>query len=211
MDTAVALVQACLRVNGYFTVAEFPVVEALRGDCHRTLTDLDILAFRFTGAGAPLTHGGRKTVDPEGHEPDDQLGGAGDTADMIIGEVKEGGARMNSGARDPVVLRAALVRFGCCTAEEADRVVSGLLNQGHAMTRAGHRIRMVVFGSTLEEGGAQRFHFVPLGHVVRWLQGHMAEHWELIRHSQTKDSVLSFLLTMEKARRGTSRSRGAEQ
>ena len=95
--------------------------------------------------------------------------------------------------------------------EEADRVVSGLLHQGHAMTRAGHRIRMVVFGSTLEEGGAQRFHFVPLGQVVRWLQSHMAEHWELIRHSQTKDSVLSFLLTMEKARRGTSRSHGVEQ
>lgn len=72
-------------------------------------------------------------------------------------------------------------------------------------------IRLVVFGSTLEEGGAQRFQFVPLGQVVRWLQSHMAEHWELLRHSQTKDAVLSFLLTLEKARRGASRSRGVEQ
>jgi hypothetical protein len=30
MDNAVALVQAYLRVNGYFTVAEYPVVEAMR-------------------------------------------------------------------------------------------------------------------------------------------------------------------------------------
>lgn len=31
MDTAVALVQACLRVNGYFIVVEYPVLEANRG------------------------------------------------------------------------------------------------------------------------------------------------------------------------------------
>ena len=27
MDTAVALVQACLNVNGYFTLVEYPVLE----------------------------------------------------------------------------------------------------------------------------------------------------------------------------------------
>ena len=197
MDNAVALVRAYLQLNGYFTITEYPVLRREEGSI-RTLTEVDVAAFH-------LPYG-----EPD-YAPDPALHVPHDRADMIIGEVKEGGARLNAGARDPVVLRAALVRFGCCTAEEADRVVSGLLNQGHAMTRAGHRIRLVVFGSTLEEGGAQRFHFVPLGQVVRWLQGHMAEHWELIRHSQTKDSVLSFLLTMEKARRGTSRSRGVEQ
>ena len=29
MDNTVALVQAYLRVNGYFTVAEYPVIEAI--------------------------------------------------------------------------------------------------------------------------------------------------------------------------------------
>lgn len=49
MDSAVGLVQTYLRVNGYFTVVEYPVVE-LRDD-FRAATDLDILAFRFPGSG----------------------------------------------------------------------------------------------------------------------------------------------------------------
>ena len=47
MDTCVALVQAYLHVNGYFTVAEYPVLEAYRGNRARIVTDLDILACRF--------------------------------------------------------------------------------------------------------------------------------------------------------------------
>ena len=47
MDNAVALVQAYLRLNGYFTVSECPVVEPLRPGNVRTMTDLDILGFRF--------------------------------------------------------------------------------------------------------------------------------------------------------------------
>lgn len=121
---------------------------------------------------------------------------------MIIGEVKEGSARLNRGARDPVVLRAALIRFGCCTAEEADAVVTGLLRDGQSDTRAGHGIRMIVFGSALDEPLPAAFEFVPLGHVVKYLEQHMAEHWDLLRHSQTTDPVLAFLLLLEKARRG---------
>jgi hypothetical protein len=40
MDMAVALVQAYLHVNGYFTVAEYPVLEAYRGNHARSVTDL---------------------------------------------------------------------------------------------------------------------------------------------------------------------------
>ena len=54
MDTAVALVQAYLHVNGYFTVAEYPVLEAYRGEHARTVTDIDILAFRFAAAALAL-------------------------------------------------------------------------------------------------------------------------------------------------------------
>jgi hypothetical protein len=49
VDNAVALVQAYLRVNGYFTVAEYPVMEAMRTG-YRTLTDIDILGVRFPHA-----------------------------------------------------------------------------------------------------------------------------------------------------------------
>jgi hypothetical protein len=47
VDTAVGLVQAYLRVNGYFTVAEYPVLDATGPGGPRTITDLDILAVRL--------------------------------------------------------------------------------------------------------------------------------------------------------------------
>lgn len=49
MDTAVALVQAYLNVNGCFTIAEYPVLEAYRRRPARSVTDLDILAARCSG------------------------------------------------------------------------------------------------------------------------------------------------------------------
>ena len=51
MDSAVALVQAYLRVNGYFTVTEYPVIASGKGGTYRTATDLDVLAVRFPHSG----------------------------------------------------------------------------------------------------------------------------------------------------------------
>ena len=79
MDTAVGLVQAYLRVNGYFTVAEYPVLDATGPGGPRTITDLDILAVRLHRAP-----GASGTVDA----PLDPALGAGGGADMIVGEVK---------------------------------------------------------------------------------------------------------------------------
>jgi hypothetical protein len=50
MDNAVALVQAYLRINGYFTVAEYPILETHGRNAVQMATDIDILAFRFPGA-----------------------------------------------------------------------------------------------------------------------------------------------------------------
>jgi hypothetical protein len=72
MDQAVALVEAYLRVNGYFTVSEYPVVEARRYGGFRTATDLDILAFRFPGAGRLVPDAG--TGDHHTYAPDPELG-----------------------------------------------------------------------------------------------------------------------------------------
>lgn len=49
VDTAVALVQTYLQLNGYFTVTEFPVIES-SGPGGRSVTDLDTLAVRFRNA-----------------------------------------------------------------------------------------------------------------------------------------------------------------
>jgi hypothetical protein len=51
MDNAVALVQAYLQVNGYFTVTGYPVLEAARHGIE-VATDLDVLALRFPGRGS---------------------------------------------------------------------------------------------------------------------------------------------------------------
>ena len=208
MDNAVALVQAYLRVNGYFTVAEFPVVEA--AGAHRTLTDVDILAFRFPHAGHRRGAPGR-TVDSEVFAPDPVLGRPGEVSDMLVGEVKEGRAHLNPAARDPDVLAAALQRFGCCAPEEAPQVVADLRSSGVAATAAGHQIRLVAFGSSLDEeqDGPRFFTFIPMRHVVGFLQDHLRRHWEIVRHVQTKEPVLGFLLTMEKALRGAGNHAGA--
>lgn len=88
MDSAVGLVQTYLRVNGYFTVVEYPVVE-LRGG-FRTATDLDILAFRFPGSGRRIPGeggAGRRRHPPFTSDP--LLEVPHGEADMLIGEVKE--------------------------------------------------------------------------------------------------------------------------
>lgn len=202
MDNAVALVQAYLRVNGYFTVAEYPVAEATGGGGHRMLTDLDILAFRFPRAGVQFG-GRREAVATEVFGLDPALGRGPADSDMIVGEVKEGRARLNHAARDPAVVRAALVRFGCCTADEAPELVDGLLQSGSARTGAGHLIRMVVFGASDDPAVTRGYSFVPLGHVVEHLRAHLRRHWDVLRHTQTKDPVLGFLMTLEKAERGS--------
>lgn len=43
MDMGASLVQAYLRVHGYFTVSEYPILETKRHGDHRVATEIDIL------------------------------------------------------------------------------------------------------------------------------------------------------------------------
>lgn len=147
MDTAVALVQAYLHVNGYLTVTEYPVLEAFHREHTRSVTDLDVLAFRFAHAAHDIKRGrGRRHLDEEPPIPDPVLGCAADRPDRIVGEVKEGLARFNAAARDPVVLEVALARFGCCPPAHVVTLTRQLLHEGRAVTDAGHVVRLVAFG-----------------------------------------------------------------
>jgi hypothetical protein len=58
MDNAVGLVESYLRVNGYFTVTDYPVIEACKFGGYRTATDLDVLVFPRRGGVAGRTHCG---------------------------------------------------------------------------------------------------------------------------------------------------------
>ena len=195
MDTSVALVQAYLHVNGYFTVAEYPVLEAYRGDQTRTVTDLDILAVRFAGAGHDVITGrGRQPLGERGTDP--VLRCPADRPDMIIGEVKEGAARFNAAMRDPRVLQVALVRFGCCPPEHAERLVQQLLARGHVVTPTGHAIRMVAFGDVPDDEPAASA--VPMRHVVQFLQAYLRTHWKVLRRAQVRDPAFAVLALIEK-------------
>lgn len=199
MDTAVALVQAYLNINGYFTVVEYPVLETSRGGPARSVTDLDVLAFRFSGAGHEVLRGrGHQPIGARVFEPDPALGCPSDRPDMIVGEVKEGAARFNSATRDLDVLQIALARFGCCHAGHAAELARTLLARGRADAPSGHSVRMVAFGSVGDTAETNHWHTVPMSHVVDFLRAYLHDHWDVLKHAQIKDPTIGLLALLEK-------------
>jgi hypothetical protein len=209
MDHAVSLVQAYLQLNGYFTSAEFPVFSGAGRNGARAITDIDILAFRFP-SGLPLLQQKRAPQGLDMTDVDPGLGVAPDTVDMIIGEVKEGRVGINSGIRDPQVLRAVIGRLGN-TDEEDDLVVEELLKTGNArLPSSGYTVRLVAFGAFPPGSQVPPCRIISLGHVLQFLQAYVRKHWSMLRHLQFKDPAFGFLMTMEKARRGGAGRRGEQ-
>jgi hypothetical protein len=208
MDHAVSLVQTYLQLNGYFTSAEYPIMASAGRHSVRSITDIDILAFRFP-CGLP-TQSSRRT--PQGLDMSDLdpgLGVPADSIDMIIGEVKEGRVGINMGTRDPEVLKAVISRLGDSTAE-TDRVVNELLTHGGAKLPSGVTLRLIAFGAFPPGAPVPPCRIISLGHVLDFLQTYVHRHWKVLRHLQFKDPALGFLMTLEKARRGHAGRRGEE-
>lgn len=206
MDHAVALVQAYLQLNGYFTSAEYPIIAGTPRSGFRTITDIDILAFRFP-SGEPLAKRGRKTpkmIDLSGLDPG--LAVPEDSIDMIIGEVKEGRVGINTGIRDPEVLKTVINRFG--EMGDAGRVVHELLRSGDARIPPSSSVRLIAFGSFPPGSQVPPCRIISLGHVLTYLQAYVHRHWHMLRHLQFKDPAFGFLMTLEKARRGGAGRRG---
>jgi hypothetical protein len=208
MDHAVALVQAYLQLNGYFTSAESPIVANGGRAGVRTITDIDILAFRFP-SGFPTTEGRHVPQGLDTSDVDPGLGVDINTIDMIIGEVKEGKVGINSGIRDPDVLRTVIRRMGD-SAEDAGRIVDDLLNTGKAVLPTGYIVRLVAFGAFPPGAAVPPCRIISLRHVLRFLQDYVRRHWGVLRHMQFKDPALGFLMTLEKAKRGEAGRRGEE-
>ncbi|MEZ4412415.1 MAG: hypothetical protein R2910_05480 [Gemmatimonadales bacterium] len=199
MDNAVGLVQAYLHVNGFFTVTEYPVLEALEGGGVQSATDIDIIALRLPRAGGLVTIGSGRGAD---FRPDPALGVATDRGHLLIGEVKEGAPTLNRGATNPKVLRAVLSRFACCSTDAVASAVDRLLQNGEATVDSGIGldVRLIAFG-TGRPTGRSRSRVVQLDHVVEFLHEHLNRHWDLLRHAQIKDQTFGFLVMLEKARR----------
>jgi len=201
VDNAVALVQAYLRVNGYFTVAEFPVIEAVRSGGYQTLTDIDVLAVRFPGAGYLVPAVPGSPHPPETFAVDPAIEAEPDRVDMLIGEVKEGKAALNEPARDPTVLRTVLARFGCCPPSEAYEAARELIRRGSLRMPSGHQARIATFGATAGPPPTGVALSLSLGHITEFLRHHIREHWPVVSQAQFKDPALSWLVTLEKATR----------
>lgn len=200
MDSAVALVQAYLHVNGYFTVLEYPIFQTAPQADVRTVTDLDILAFRFPGAGREVSVARKKRlVGDLCFAPDPRLGASLDRADMIVGEIKEGRARFNAAARNPHVLAAALSRFGCCAPEHIEHVVQELLRKGKTITHEGHTVRLVAFGSQPDPDAGGKFLTIPTSHVVRFLKEYLRTNWDWLHLAPIRQPALGLLALLEKA------------
>lgn len=202
MDTAVSIVQAYLHLCGYFTATEYPVIESVQHGGYRVVTDLDVLAVRFPNARHVVP--GRRGRKHGALSPDLLLDAVPGKVDMIIGEVKEGQAELNQGARDPRVLRTVLTRFGCCHESHVDTAVDDLIRRGAVDlaggSEHGHYVRLVAFGSRRSANIKYPCEVILLGDIIESLQMYLREHWDLIRHAQFKDPALSLLTTLEKAR-----------
>lgn len=122
-----------------------------------------------------------------------------DQADLIIGEVKEGRAMINDAATDPDVIAKILRRFGCSSAAEAHKAARALLANGAIDTRAGHRVRLLAFGTSHNDvPGA--YLTVLLSDVVAYVVRYISENWELVRSAGSRDPIFGVMVLLAKAR-----------
>ncbi len=193
MDHALAFVQAYLHVNGFFTVSEYPVLEEARGG-FREVTDIDLLAVRMGYAGKVLPRGGRP-MGPK-MEVDPVLGCPYGQTEFLVVEVKEGTGDMNRAMLRPAVLFEAMRRFGMCDREHLRRASLELAETGEAQLPGG-RVRLLSFASRPPDKGDHDF--IPLDHVVRFLQQYLRAHWAVNRTTRFRDQGLGVLALLEKA------------
>ena len=202
MDTAVSLVQSYLFANGFFTVTEYPILETIAPGESRTVTDIDVLALRFPGAGDSKRH---TTTSGILLEPDPELDLSDDLIEVIIAEVKEGAAELNKAARDPDVLRAVLDRFGRMEPDVAAQVVDELARTGTALHPSGFvRFRQMVFASMPPTRHHIRYTWISHGHIVEWMREQVNVHWDKLKTIQSKNPAPSYMILFEKAIRGES-------
>ncbi|HNP64217.1 MAG TPA: hypothetical protein PKH39_09785 [Woeseiaceae bacterium] len=201
MDVSTSLVQAYLHVNGYFTATDYPLVESKRDQAPRTLTDIDMLAVRLHRYPDELGQSRKdsgKVHGPMTMQTDPVLECPPDRTDMIVAEVKQGRAQVNPGSRNRDVLAAALVRFGCCSSEEAPGLTQALLQHGRAQGKSEHIVRMVLFASS----GARAprgWHWVHLDHVFQFLDTYLRSEQSVLGHVDLHDPALAWLSLMHKS------------
>lgn len=211
MDVCTNLVQSYLRVNGYFTATDYPLVESSRSGSTRTLTDIDMLAVRFARPSSEERHkrAAKSVEGPMVSHPDPVLGCPEHHTDMIVAEIKQGRAQVNPAARNRYALAAALTRFGCCDPKEAPGLVQNLLRHGRAKAENDHVLRMVVFASHGEQA-PRGWHWVHLDRVFRFLDNYLLRERSDLSSVDLHDPALAWLSLLHKCELGLSDGRVQE-
>jgi hypothetical protein len=200
MDIAVNLIESYLRLTGYLTLSEFEVQRKDEAGVFKTITDIDIMAMRMPGEvfiGDPHADDGCELLLLE--DPVLQL--EEDCVDVIIGEVKQGGADLNPGIKDHGVLHSMLRRVAWLYAgADLEPVIAGLQANlvHHAPARGGEgriRTRLVAFGRS----ASSDLNTVSMSHVVSTLLRFFEDNAEAFRPVQFRDPAPAFLRLLLKA------------
>lgn len=207
MHTAVGVVESYLRLNGYFTVAEYQVQHPVTGQpgTYETATDLDILAVRLPWAAETVL---RHPIHPQEVRceiwlaDDPALAPARDVPDVLIGEVKEGAGELNRRLRTPEVLHAALRRVGCCPEAHINNAAADLLHAGAVRFAPPHgvacRVRLASFCGYIDEPRAPAVLTITLGHMLQFISDRLVAYRPVLRSAQVGDPVLSLVKLIDK-------------
>lgn len=197
VDIAVDLVEAYLRMNGFFTVSELEIQREVSPGVFQTLTDVDILAVRFPG---PLY-----VADSHGHGPspnllveDPVLRLEDDTVDIILGEVKQGEATFNPALTDHHTLHSVLQRvqwlFESDIHDMARELEEKLTCHVAARGVGRVRVRLVAFGRAPESN----LNVITLSHILRSLVEQFEQFEAALKPAQFKNPAAAMIRLLVK-------------
>ena len=203
MNAGVDLVQAYLHLNGYFTITELPVIRRSRRG-YEEVTDLDVLAVRFPWAAFTIPGGRPGPEDDLSLAVDGALVPSDDVIDVIIGEVKEGKARVNDTLRTQDALLTALRRVGCGPDARLMELLEELRRKGEVRMGAsgdepGYRIRILAFGEG-KTGPRSGYSVLSLKHVADFVVRYLARYHEILKPSDLPETALGILHLLQKVR-----------
>jgi hypothetical protein len=197
MDIAVDLVEAYLRINGYFTVSELEIQREVEPGVYQTLTDVDILAVRFPG---PVfiadSHGAGDA--PRLAVEDETLLLEDDTVDVIIGEVKQGEAMFNPALTDHHTLHTVLQRVAWLFQADVHDVARDLEKKRvcHVPARGVGRVRarLVAFGRAPE----CNVNVISLTHIFKTMIEQFETFDEALKPAQFKNPAAAMIRLLVK-------------
>jgi hypothetical protein len=200
MNAGVALVQSYLRLNGFFTLTDVPIIRRGRKGQYHELTDVDILAIRPPGARTLVSRGEPGIDDDLVFQGDPRLELGEDVSEVLIAEVKIGKPRINPGLLAEETLSTAVARVGICPDAELGSVVARLQASGEAYVHAAGgeaRFRLMAFGAG-RSARRRRYAVFSLADVAEFLRAHLHRYREILTPVETSDPTLALLHLLDK-------------